>query len=178
MPMLTPILAFISTNIDDILVLTILLTTPPKQKQRVCAGYILGVLIITAISILAAQSLRIFPHNLLRLLGFIPITLGVRAFFHRSSNDDAPAAPSLTGAMLITLGNSADNLGVYVPLFARSSLPAALPSIAIFLLMAALWSFLAARIASLPALRRFIEHRSKQIVPALLILLGLYILIL
>ena len=84
----------------------------------------------------------------------------------------------LSGAALITLGNGADNLGVYAALFARSAPWEMALSALIFLLMALLWTHLASRLASLPALRRFIERRSRILVPAVFILLGIWILFL
>ena len=178
--MLTSIFAFIGTDIDDILVLTLLFSAVPLRRSRISlsAGYISGVTIVTALSMLAAGGLRLFPEQYLRLLGIIPIALGIRAWHKQDDDNPSPLRPSFTGAMLITLGSSADNLGVYIPLFARSAPQAAALSAVVFLSMAALWSLLAACIASLPALRRFIERRASILVPALFILLGLYILLL
>ena len=173
---LSSIAAFVGTNIDDILVLTILFSTASTRRQRVriAMGYAIGVLLLTLISAFTASGLQLLPEQWLRLLGLIPILTGVRACFAHDS-EPASARSDLSSAILITLGNGADNLGVYVALFAQSQFNAVLLSAAVFLLMAVLWSFLAGRIAGLPALRRLIAHRA--LVPAALILLGLCILI-
>ena len=177
--MLTAILAFIGTNIDDIFVLTVLLSAAGlRGRVRVSSGYAMGVLLITALAALAAGGLRLFSGSWLRLLGLIPAFLGVRAWLRRDDGDGAALRPTFAGAMLITLGNGADNLGVYIPLFARSTLWEAALSAMVFLVMAGLWSLLAARIASLPMLRGWLERRAAVLVPVILILLGLYILLL
>lgn len=177
--MLTAILAFIGTNIDDILVLTVLLSAAAgRDRIRVSVGYMLGVLLITALAALAAGGLRIFSGEWLRLLGIVPVFLGVRAWLCREKDGEAAIRPTLPGAMLITLGNGADNLGVYIPLFARSAFSGIAVSALVFLAMAGLWSLIAARIASLPMLRRGLERRAASLVPIILILLGLYILLL
>ena len=176
--MFTAVLAFIGTNIDDILVLTLLLSAVRRRDRlNISAGYIVGVLLITALAALAAGGLRLLSGEWLRLLGLIPIYLGVRALLRRDA-DASSLRPTFSGAMLITLGNGADNLGVYIPLFARSGWENVALYALTFLVMAALWSLIAARLASLPALRRFIERRTAVLVPVLLILLGLYILLL
>ena len=175
---ITAALAFIGTNIDDILVLTLLLTRADRRgRARVGAGYFLGVLVLTVLSALAAFGLRMIPGNRLRLLGLVPIVLGVRAAFARDDGG-AQLRPSLVGAALITLGNGADNLGVYAALFSRASAPETALSAAVFLIMTILWLNLAGRLAAFPALRRFIEKRSRVLVPAVFVLLGLYILLL
>lgn len=171
---LSSIIAFIGTNIDDILVLTLLLSGT-RRRGRVFAGYLLGIFVLAALSALAADGLRFLSAGWLRLLGIVPIALGVRALFGRGGGV-SEVRPSVFGAALITLGNGADNLGVYIPLFARLSAGRVVLSSLVFLAMGVLWVFLAGRIASLPALRRIIGSRA--LVPAVFILLGLYILLL
>ena len=171
--------AFVGTNIDDILVLTFLLSRGSGrwERLRVCAGYLSGVALLTVLSLLAAAGLRMVSGGWLRLLGLIPIALGVRAALARQE-DGALLNPSFIGAALITLGNGADNLGVYAALFTRAAAPEAAVSSLVILFMALAWLALAAYLAALEPLRRFIERRSRILVPAVFLLLGLYILFL
>ena len=176
---LTAALAFVGTNIDDILVLTLLLARARDRRGRrhIGVGYILGVLALTAVSAAAAMGLRMIPGGWLRLLGLVPVVLGVRAIFS-SDEGETVLAPSLMGAALITLGNGADNLGVYIALFSRAQAAQTALSSAVFLIMTILWLKFAARLAAFPGLRRFIGKRSRILVPAVFILLGAYILFL
>jgi cadmium resistance protein CadD (predicted permease) len=177
--MLTSVLAFTGTNIDDILVLAVLFSAAScRDRFRAALGYISGVMGITALAALAAGGLRLFSGDWLRLLGLIPIVMGIRALLQRDLDDHSALRATFTGTMLITLGNGADNLGVYIPLFTRSTPGEIALSALVFLVMAVCWALLASRMASLPALRRFIERRTRILVPAVLILLGLYILLL
>jgi len=171
---LASVLAFVGTNIDDILVLTLLFSRG-RGRTRISLGYLLGVALLTGLSALAAFGLRRFSGDWLRLLGLIPILLGVRALL-TSVGGVGEIRPSLLGAALITLGNGADNLGVYTALFARCSPAGTALASAVFLLLAALWLLLAARIAALPALRWLIG--SRYLVPAVFVLLGIFILLL
>lgn len=174
----TAVLAFTGTNIDDILVLTLLYAGASGRsgRLRIGAGYFLGVLTLTAVSALAASGLRMIPGGWLRWLGLVPVAMGVRAFF---GDDSASArASSLLGAMLVTLGNGADNLGVYIALFGSLTAAQTALSSIIFLLMAFVFAFAAARLAAFPALGRFIERHGAWLTPMVLILLGLYILFL
>lgn len=171
-------MAFAGTNIDDILVLTLLLTQSRDRrgKMRIFLGYALGVAALAAVSILAGTGLRMVSGRWLRLMGLIPIALGVRAWF--SEDDDAaPEGASVLAVALITVGNGADNLGVYIPLFAGFDSARIALAVPVFLMMTALWLVLGAKLSSLPALRNFIEVRCRAFVPAVYLLLGLYILI-
>jgi len=174
---LTAAITFAATNLDDIFILTLLLANAktPRQYQYTSAGYAAGVLLLTLISALAANGLQMLPSSLLRLLGLIPITLGVRAWLNKDADAHAPLHPGFLAAMLTTLGNGADNAGVYIPLFTRIS---PITASAVFLTMAALWSLIAARAASLPPVRNAVSRHGRWFVPAVFILLGLYILLL
>ena len=167
--------AFVGTNIDDILVLMVLLAQAGNRKARVAAGYALGVAALTACAMVVGAGLSAIPGGWLRWLGLVPVALGVKAWFGKD-DDSAPEAASMLGVALITVGNGGDNLGVYVPLFAGCSAQELAAAAATFAVMTAVWLALAARLASLPALKRLIETRSRILVPAIYILLGLYIL--
>ena len=166
-------------NIDDILVLTLLLTQSRERRgrMRISLGYAVGVAMLTAISIRAGTGLRMFFGDWLWLLGLIPIALGVKAVF-AGDDGDSPEGASVLSVALITLGNGADNLGVYIPLFAGYEPARIVLAALIFLLMTVLWLILGAKLSSLPALRRLIEAHRRMLVPAVYILLGLYILFL
>ena len=65
---LTSMVAYISTNIDDIFVLMILLAQT-GSKQRLIAGHFLGVGLITLISMLGAFGLQNLPLKYVGILG-------------------------------------------------------------------------------------------------------------
>ena len=125
-----------------------------------------------------ALGLGVLPKAWLRLLGLVPITLGVRAWLTRRGEDEqAPSAVGLLSTALLTVANGGDNLGVYIPLFAGFDGGQLTLCAGVFALMTLLWCLLGARLASLPRVGAAIGKYKAVLVPAVLILLGLYILL-
>lgn len=178
-------IAFISTNIDDVLVLMLFFTRAenPSAVRRIVEGQYLGVGVLTAFSLLGSRALQLVPQQYISLLGLIPIALGVREFvswrIHR--DDDFPESVThdspLLSVALVTIANGADNIGVYVPLFACYSAAQMLAAAIVFAAMTAVWCFLGLRLASLPALKNAINKYKPVIVPVVFICLGLSILL-
>ena len=80
---LTAILCYTSTNIDDLFLLTLLCAqADSKAGQRsILTGHCLGIGALTAVSLLGAFGLQfIADERLVRLLGLIPILLGIRSW--------------------------------------------------------------------------------------------------
>ena len=69
----TSVIAYISTNIDDIFAIMILLALASKPtKNRLVAGHFLGVAAVTLISMLGAFGLQGMNVKLVGLLGLVP----------------------------------------------------------------------------------------------------------
>ena len=75
---LTSVIAYISTNIDDIFVI-ILLLSQAKAKGRLIAGHFLGVGLITLLSMLGALGLQQLP---LKYIGFLGLVLSDSGLLH------------------------------------------------------------------------------------------------
>ena len=134
------IIAYISTNIDDIFVLMILLASVAGAgKRRLVAGHFLGVGLITAISMLGAFGLQNLPLRYVGLLGLVPIGLGIKAWFDRDDGEVEAKSGGLLSMAMITLGNGADNMGVYIPVFTGFSNGERLLAVGIFFGMTVLW---------------------------------------
>ena len=176
---ITSVIAYISTNIDDILILMILLSqVHGVAKSRLIAGHFLGVGFVTIISILGAWGLQNLPVKLTGILGIVPIILGIRAWFDRDGNEGAGAiAPGVLGMAMITLGNGADNIGIYLPLFTTFKRGARITAIVIFMLMTALWILLAQSIATLPKFKAITQKYKHILIPVVFIALGVLIIL-
>ena len=176
---LASVIAYISTNIDDIFVLMIFLTqTRGAAKGRLIAGHFIGVGMITAISMLGALGLQRLPGQYIGLLGIVPVLLGIRACFKRSEEEEhVSVMPGILGMALITLGNSADNLGVYIPLFTSYSHIQRIAATTVFLLMTAAWVWLANALSALPRVKTVITKYKAILIPIILIGLGIFIII-
>ena len=176
--------AFVGTNIDDILMDTLLFsgTRTKGETYSVVFGKYIGMAVLTSVSLLAAWGLRLIPQQYIRYLGLIPIILGVKAFIEGVRKDEedeedfSRSANFLMNAALITVANGADNLGVYIPLFAGIGLWEMVKVVCVFAVMVVVWCFFAKKLSELPPLRRFIDRYKKIIIPIVYVSLGIYIL--
>ena len=76
----TAIISFISTNIDDIFVLMIFYSQVGEhiKKRHIVIGQYSGIFLLLLISILGSMGLNLFPPQYTGLMGFIPIILGLK----------------------------------------------------------------------------------------------------
>jgi len=189
----TAAIAFTTTNIDDILLLMLFFgqVNASFRKRHIVAGHYLGFAAIVIISLLGFAGALILPPNLIRFLGLIPLALGLYHLFRKRRDDDDPEAldvfrVSTSHSLLsthtlrvagVTLANGADNISVYVPLFASHSLTDVALIIVVFGLLVGVWLFAGYRLVRYPAVARFLERYGERLVPYVFILLGLYILL-
>ncbi len=192
----TAALAFITTNIDEILLLMLFFAqvSPTFRKRHIIVGQYLGFSAIIIMSLLGFAGALILPHRVIGLLGLIPIALGVYQLFHKRDDDDDEAVDvahiqpkaGFLGSLLnahtlgvagVALANGADNISVYVPLFANHNLTDVAVIILIFLFLVGVWLYAGYRLVRYPAIARFLERYGERLVPYVFILLGLYILL-
>ncbi|MBR5537705.1 MAG: cadmium resistance transporter [Clostridia bacterium] len=170
--------AFVATNLDDLLVLMLLFgqAQGAREGRKICLGQLLGIGFLTAVSILGALGLGMVADRHLRLLGLVPVFLGLRALWHREDGEEAPSAVGVLSTAMLTVANGGDNLGVYIPLFAGFSLGRLAVCAGVFAVMTLLWCLLGSRLAALPRVKAAILRYKDMLVPAVLILLGVTIL--
>ena len=184
---LVSVTSFIGTNIDDLLIDMLFFAGAKAAAQRrsVVAGKYLGIGILVAVSVLGAAGLQFLTPRLLGFLGLVPILLGIGTLISgikqkKDGDNDAPEQGNggrVFQVAAVTIANGADNLGVYIPLFAGFRPWQILLSIGVFGLMIALWCFAGKLLAKLPVLRNVLEKYRYIIVPTVFILLGVYILL-
>lgn len=173
---ITSIVAYISTNIDDIFVLMILLAQA-GNKPRLIGGHFLGLSLLTIISMLGALGLENMPLKIIGYLGLVPIGLGIKAWFERGKDTRETKALGLLSMAMITLGNGADNIGVYIPLFTGFSSVERLCAAVIFAAMTILWIWLANTLATFPKVKTNIEKYKDVAIPVVFIALGIFIIL-
>ncbi|TGJ95907.1 cadmium transporter, partial [Actinotalea fermentans ATCC 43279 = JCM 9966 = DSM 3133] len=151
---------FVATNLDDIVILTVLFAVAARGTSRlrewqIVAGQYLGLITLIAVSFLAALGLTIVPDEWVGLLGLIPLAIGVLALVRtlRGKDDDDEAESALKtvgllGVAGITIANGGDNIAIYTPVFRTISTTDALVTIAVFLVLLAGWCLLARAIGS------------------------------
>lgn len=182
------ILCFIATTIDDIFLdmLFFARATTRRQVQSIVIGKYIGMGILVLLSCLGAYGLQFMSEKYFGLLGFIPIAIGLKEGFiylkNKSDDDDLEEQPELSkgfmwSVVLVTISSGADNIGVYIPLFANYSFIQMIVVVITFAVMVACWCFLGKTLSSLPYLRNFLLKYKQIIVPVVLICLGVYIIL-
>src|SRR5260370_36754352 len=81
--LITGVISFSATNIDDMFVLTLFFSQTPR-KWRVVLGQYLGFTPLLVISLVGFFGGRVFPHEWIRFFGLGPIAIGVKKFFFKS----------------------------------------------------------------------------------------------
>ena len=179
----TSAIAYISTNIDDIFIIMLLLALVSKEtKNRLVAGHFLGVAAITVISMLGAFGLQGMNMKLVGLLGLVPIGLGIKTWMDYKNGVEDDALLDADGLTLlsmasITIGNGGDNVGVYVPLFMGFSGKECVIAWAVFAVMTLLWVILANAMAEFPKVRESVDKKRHIVIPVVFLVLGVYIIL-
>jgi cadmium resistance protein CadD (predicted permease) len=182
---LTAAVLFAATNVDDIVVLTVLCISARASGQprpwHIWAGQYVGFAVLIGASLAAAAGLARVPLHWLWLLGLVPLGLGlyklataIRA--HRAGEVASPAAVTgLAGVIGLTVVNGGDNLSAYIPVFRTSSAAEIAVIIAVFLVGVALYCLASIRFAGHRAIIQTMQRWGEWMVPVVFILIGFYI---
>jgi cadmium resistance protein CadD (predicted permease) len=175
------VVAFASTNIDDLVLLIGFFADPGYRPRHILGGQFAGIAALVALSLLGAMAAQLVPPAEAGLLGLVPIAIGIKKLAF--PDDRRPAGSRLArggsrsaAVALVTIANGGDNLSLYIPLFAAHDASDIALFIAIFLAMTALWcaagyALVNARPFGVPA-----ERWGAAALPYVLIALGVYIL--
>src|SRR5919107_5908336 len=181
--------AFASTNIDDIFVLMIFfssyMTFPVKP---VVLGQYIGIGLLVAISALGSFISLAVPKYIIALLGIVPIVIGVKKLivFRKKKESNSKQAVQdkkknnnlvFAAVAAVTFSNGGDNIGVYIPLFAKYNSVIQNTALATnFMAMTAVWCIAAYYLVNHPLIASKIRRIGHIILPFVLIGLGIYIL--
>ena len=119
---------YISTSIDYLIILIILFAqlSQNKQKWHIYAGQYLGTGLLVGASLVAAYVVNFAPEAwMVRLLGLIPIYLGIRFAIVGEGEEEeeeiierfeqSKANQLFWTVTLLTIASGGDNLGIYIP---------------------------------------------------------------
>jgi cadmium resistance transport/sequestration family protein len=179
---LTSILAFTSTNIDDIFLLILYFSSRKYTDVNIITGQYLGLLALIAISFIGSLSELILDPRYIGLLGLIPIYLGIKELIGNKKEDgniklsNKRFRSPVLAIALVTFANGGDNIGIYIPLFVSLSLWQRLIMISIFLMLVMVWCLVAKYLTRHPLMQKTIAKYGHILTPYILILLGIYIL--
>ncbi len=184
--------AFIATNIDDILILTLFFAqvSHSLRNRQIVAGQYIGFSILILASLPAFFGSLLVPHEWIRLLGLVPVILGLRMLLDRqpeSADEPLELQPTnLTGfasfigpqtynVAAITIANGSDNIGIYVPLFSNSAPEELLVILSVFFTLVGVWCYAAYKLTTLPTITQVLTGYGNQLIPCVLIGLGVFI---
>jgi cadmium resistance transport/sequestration family protein len=180
---LTSIIAFVSTNIDDIFLLILFFGNKKFKPSQIVVGQLLGISALIIISVIGSLVGILINPSYIGLLGLFPIYLGVRELWEMKKGDGDSEEESInslkTGILAvagITIANGGDNVGIYIPLFTTLTWASKSVMIVIFLVLTLVSCVVARYLTTHPLVANAIEKYGKRITPVVLILLGIYIL--
>lgn len=200
----TGITSFAATNIDDITVSMLLFSQTENRgfhPRDIVIGNYLGFTVLILACLPGLFGGLFLPPPWIGLLGFIPITVGIKQLLVRESDDEpevqgivtpgdiAPQKPSrwprwitylsqsqIYNVAALTVANGGDNIGIYVPIFA-SNRPIDLAVIlGIFYVLVGVWSAIAYYLSRHRAIALVLTRYGLILTPFVLITLGLFIL--
>jgi len=185
--------AFISTNLDDLLLLASLFIGAEFSPGSVIVGQFVGMAVLVLASVAAAWLAVAAPRGWPALLGLVPLLLGLKRGwtwwrgrqgrsgvpnqgFIGTGQLQASHSPYATWTVtLLTIANGGDNLSVYIPLLAadRALIPV---YAAAFIFLTGIWCLIGYGLTHQPLLRERLTRYSPVVTPVVLIGMGLKVL--
>ncbi|MBD2726305.1 cadmium resistance transporter [Nostoc sp. FACHB-892] len=193
--------AAIATTFDDNLYLTAFFgkVNHAFRPRHIIIGEFLGFTALVFASLPGFFGGLIIPHTWIGLLGFLPIAIGINHLLRKEDNEETTQAvsinlkhtkpqrqkKSLWGTIrdpqtyrvsAVTIANGGNNIGIYVPLFASSTLPRLGVILLVCYLTVGLWCFLSYNLTRNPLIAPVLANYGRKIFPFVLIWLGYSIL--
>lgn len=182
----TAVALFAGTNADDVVVLALLsascLADGRPRRWEIWAGQYTGFAILAGLSVAAGRGLALVPERWLWLLALIPIAVGIVSLaatirsLRRGERPGPPSAGGLLGVAALTTVNGADDLAAYTPFFATTGTAQVAVTLVVFAACVALWCLAGGLLARQERVTATISRYGHWILPAVFILIGLYIL--
>jgi len=178
--------AFISTNMDNLLLLVAMYSRYEWHSGMVTAGYFAGMLLSGIIATIIGEAGDYIPLAYLGLLGVIPVMMGFFAVWKLFRNTPSGEIINLTTsstragvflALVATqLSNSADSIVIFSALFADSSDISDYVIAPTFLVMTGVFCGLAYYSLKHQKMSLLLDRYGKYVTPFILIGVGFYIL--
>jgi cadmium resistance protein CadD (predicted permease) len=176
---------FISTDLDDVLVLLGFFADPRFRIRQIVAGQFIGIAMLYAVSVAGAWATLIMPRACIGLLGLVPLAMGLKSAWELLSDDSGEQASergaragrtNIAAVVAMTIANGGDNVSVYIPLFAmRSGSDIALMGV-VFAVMTAVWLSLAYWLTRHRMIGAPVRRCTRLLMPFVFVTLGIFIL--
>jgi cadmium resistance protein CadD (predicted permease) len=177
---------FAGTNIDDVVILSLLSASSRAhgrpRRWEIWAGQYAGFAVLVGLSAAAGRGLALVPGRWLWLLAVIPLTLGLvnlAAAIRWQRRGDQPPPPSAGGPLgvaALTIVDGADNLAAYTPFFATAGTAQVTVTLAVFAAGVAIWCLAGGLLTRQARVTAAVGRYGHWILPAAFILLAAYLL--
>jgi cadmium resistance protein CadD (predicted permease) len=197
----------IATTFDDNIYLTGFFSEVNRtfRPVHVVVGELVGFTALVSVSLLGFLLGLIIPPIYIGLLGILPILIGVRnlvtlnrdneretadrkvnwrrnAQFHGFASRRLSLGQVLSDRQTyqvsaVTISNGGNNLGIYIPLFANSTVAQLAVIIPICYLIVCTWLFLSYNLTRLPGIAVILSRYASKLFPFVLMWLGLRIIL-
>ncbi|WP_412749323.1 cadmium resistance transporter [Krasilnikovia sp. M28-CT-15] len=177
----TAVGVFAGTNVDDLVVLTVLFLAARAAGRpapwRIWAGQYLGIGVLVCVSVLAALGLALVPDRHVGWLGLVPIALGVRGLVGAIRDGADSGGPPVAAAGVlsvagVTIANGADNIAVYTPVFRTLGAADSALVVAVFAALVAVWCAAAAWLGGHRRVVALVGRYGHWLVPLVFIAIG------
>lgn len=180
----TSILAFASTNIDDIFILMLFFVLKQYSLPKIVLGQYIGVFTLVVISFIGVFIGGLIDPRYVGLLGLFPIYLAIKQIIENIKakselNEEVQVSEKTPGAFAIagvTIANGGDNIGVYVPFFSTLEGQETIILLVVFAAMIYLWCLIAQYLALHRLLATSLDKYAHLIMPLVFFALGAFIL--
>jgi cadmium resistance protein CadD (predicted permease) len=169
---------FVSTNIDDLVVLIGFFADRRLRTRDIVAGQYAGLAALFVVSAAASLLSLVIPKAYLGLLGIFPMVIGARKLIALQNAGPEPensSHGSIANVAMVTIANGGDNLGVYIPALAVHSGGEVAVIAVVFVAMTALWCALAHWMVNHRRLGMYFRRYGHIVAPLVLIGLGISI---
>ncbi|MBE8992251.1 cadmium resistance transporter [Nostoc sp. LEGE 12450] len=189
----TGAIAFIATNIDDIVILLLFFSqiNTSLRPRHIVAGQFLGFTVLLILSLPGLFGGLVLSKNWIGLLGLLPMSIGISSLVNREEDSSKEVlttteeaevststsffSPQAYSVAAVTFANGSDNISVYVPLFASSNLKSFVVIIGLFFLLLGIWCYGAYKLTHYRVIADILTRYINNFVPFILIGLGAFI---
>jgi cadmium resistance protein CadD (predicted permease) len=180
-------IAFAAANITDLFVLLLFFSSGKFRPQEIVAGQYLGVGALIVLCLLASVfAIAVIPAEWIRLLGIVPVLVGLKAFVDlRSAISEDPSkelSKKAFGANVLVVASVAfadcsDNFAVFIPLLVHNTAAQKAITTITFLVLIGVWCATAHYLVHHRSLGHHIRRYGRLIAPFALTALGVAILV-
>jgi cadmium resistance protein CadD (predicted permease) len=176
-------LAFVSSNIDDLLILVLFYGNKSYRNREIIIGQFLGIIALTAIGMAGSLIGLFIPQKYIGLLGVFPLFIGLKDLLkviRGKKEEDIKMSSNKSNVMTVAgvcFANGGDNIGIYIPLFATINWSGKISIFMLFMLMTYIWCRIAWHITKYPLMQSTLKKYGHIVTPFVFILLGIYILL-